>query len=180
MDIQEGDWVKVNDEFFTEAGPHKNAEWALKRSPVYVWKVLHRKEARNYGSGCGSHPPEATLVVLFEGAPYAPIQPGHVELIHRCRLRPGDRARLNGDPEITEEKSWGWVPYRHTLVEGREGTISGIWCPSDEVVRYYWVPDDQTWISSSDGVERPVDEPSVFCFGERWLDPVTARVEDAA
>lgn len=83
-------------------------------------------------------------------------------------LQIGDAAVLLETPEITAEKSWGWLGSKHTLVAGKRGVIRGVdW--SNGTFVYMWEPENQTWISSQGGAEHPVDRPSLFCFGERWL-----------
>ncbi|UOF77341.1 hypothetical protein [Caudoviricetes sp.] len=83
-------------------------------------------------------------------------------------LQIGDAAVLLETPEITEKKSWGWLGWKHMLVAGKRGVIRSVdW--SDGTFVYSWEPEDQTWISSTDGIERPVGSPALFTFGERWL-----------
>ena len=83
-------------------------------------------------------------------------------------LQVGDRARLTETPEITPDKSWGWLGSKHMLVAGKCGVISSVdW--GDGAFFYSWEPEEQTWISSS-GEEKPVDRPSIFIFGQRWLE----------
>lgn len=89
-------------------------------------------------------------------------------------LQVGDAAELVRTPEITAEKSWGWLGSKHTLVAGRRGVITSVdW--DDGEFNYLWEPEAQTWISSQDGTERPVDRPANFCFGESWLRKPGAR-----
>lgn len=85
-------------------------------------------------------------------------------------LQVGDRARLTETPEITADKSWGWMSSKHMLVAGKCGVIRSVdW--SDGAFIYSWEPDAQTWIF--DGEEKPVDRPCIFIFGQRWLESVT-------
>lgn len=37
----------------------------------------------------------------------------------------------------------------------------------------FWRPDNQTWISSMDGKEHPVEKPALYGFSDRWLAKVT-------
>lgn len=83
-------------------------------------------------------------------------------------LQVGDEVVLTETPEITPEKGWGWLGSKHILVAGKRGVIRNVdW--SDGTFWYSWEPEAQTWVSSLDGTERPVDRPSLFNFGERWL-----------
>ena len=83
-------------------------------------------------------------------------------------LQVDDVAVLVETPEITVEKSHGWLGSKHTLVAGRRGWIRSVdWVEGK--FSYLWEPEAQTWISSFDGAEKPVDRPAQFSFGERWL-----------
>lgn len=94
---------------------------------------------------------------------------GYIEgLFSRAPWQPGDRARLVKTPDINEKESWGWMASRHFLVEGREGVIASIDFRNGRFT-CLWCPDNQTWISSMDGKERPVTEPSHYGFSEQWL-----------
>lgn len=94
---------------------------------------------------------------------------GYVEgLFSRAPWQPGDRARLVKTPDINAKDSWGWMGSRHILVEGREGTITSIDF-RDGRFTCLWCPDNQTYISSLDGKEYPVDSPGHYGFSEKWL-----------
>lgn len=85
-------------------------------------------------------------------------------------LQVGDRARLLKAPEITPEKSWGWLGSKHTLVAGKCGVIRAVdW--NDGAFVYSWEPDAQTWIHPHTGEEKLVDRAAIFIFGQRWLEP---------
>lgn len=90
----------------------------------------------------------------------------------------GDRAVLTRTPEITREKSCGWMGSRHFLVEGRAGVISEveIW---DGKFRFGFEPDNQTWICSfGNHEENPVDRPHSYSFGESWLAPEPVKAPE--
>jgi hypothetical protein len=86
-------------------------------------------------------------------------------------LQVGDVAELTVTPEITEKKAWGWLGSKHMLVAGKRGIVRDVdW--RDESWCYMWEPFDQTWISSQDQQERPVDRPAHYHFWASQLAKV--------
>ena len=44
-------------------------------------------------------------------------------LFERGPFKPGDKVRLTKTIDVTPEKSWGWMAYKHMLVEGNTATV---------------------------------------------------------
>ena len=82
-------------------------------------------------------------------------------------LQVGDTAALTDTPEITPEKSWGWMGSKHFLVAGKQGVVRSVdW---DDAFIFGWEPFDQTWIHPHTGEAMPVARPAIYVFGQRWL-----------
>lgn len=92
-------------------------------------------------------------------------------------FRPGDRVVLTKTPEITPEKSWGWMGAKHYLIEGSKGIIRNVdFSADDKSLLGYVEFDDETWIDK-DGVKHPPREKHVYCFGARWLSRIEEEVD---
>lgn len=67
--------------------------------------------------------------------------------------KPGDRVELAVTPEITAEKSWGWMGSKHFLVEGAKAVVHSV-----DLDKYGWTLnlyfDDESWIGYDDKVHR--------------------------
>jgi len=62
---------------------------------------------------------------------------------------------------IDIKENSGWYCHKHILVKGRKGIIRDIiW--NNGKFNYLWEPENQTWISAQDNIERPIDRP--YCF----------------
>jgi hypothetical protein len=85
----------------------------------------------------------------------------------RCPYQVGDLVRLTKTPEITKEKSWGWLGSKHFLIEGAIGRIAGREF-YDGLFRFYVVFEHETWIDYQ-GAEHPVDRLAHYSFSENWL-----------
>lgn len=89
--------------------------------------------------------------------------------------------RLDDVAEIVEtleiEPDSGWYCHRHMLVAGKRGVVREVdW--RDGTWVYAWEPEAQTWISSLDGVERPVNRASWFHLSEARLRRVIAEAAE--
>lgn len=86
-------------------------------------------------------------------------------------IKQGDRVALTKTPEINETVRPGWRASKHTLVEGRVAVVVEV-----ELVKgrrsYGLEFENETWISSQDGLERPVDRPGLYYFHESWVRKV--------
>lgn len=87
----------------------------------------------------------------------------------RCPFQVGDLVRLTKTPEITKEKSWGWLGAKHFLIEGAIGRIAHREF-HDGLFFFYVQFAHETWIDYQ-GVEKPVDSIANYCFSENWLAP---------
>jgi hypothetical protein len=91
-----------------------------------------------------------------------------VGLLKRAKFQTLSRVYLKETPEITEKKSWGWLSYKHFLIKGATGIVREVDFWSDKFV-YAVEMDNQTWVDTN-GLQRPVDKPGLFYFGEEWLE----------
>ncbi len=100
-----------------------------------------------------------------------------VELLFRrfSPFKPGDRVALTKTPEITGEKSWGWLGSKHFLVEGAVGVVVSI--DADErgfsaMVQF----DDESYIDHRTKAVCPVAEKDrhVYGFREQSLRVIAA------
>jgi hypothetical protein len=97
-------------------------------------------------------------------------------LFDRAPFKPGDRVRITKDPNITQEKSWGWMGAKHFLVVGALGTVryvdfyDGHFCA--DVI---W--DDESWISSTDKTLHPVplEDRALYRFWETKIERVPSE-----
>lgn len=93
-----------------------------------------------------------------------------VALFGLAKFKVGDRVRLSRAPEISSEKSWGWMGAKHFLVAGAVATVQTVEARRDPPGFCYGLTfDDESWVDSK-GDRRPVDRPSLYVFGESSLD----------
>jgi hypothetical protein len=95
----------------------------------------------------------------------------HNSLFDRfCPFKIGDRVTLLKTPEISDTVAWGWIGSKHFLTEGAIGTIHSVDYYRN-LFQFGVQFDDDSWISSSDGIVHPtdVDRRGSFLFSEEWL-----------
>jgi len=85
----------------------------------------------------------------------------------RCPFQVGDLVKLTKTPEITKEKSWGWLCAKHFLIEGATGRVA-VREFYDGLFRFYVVFDNESWIDHN-GKVNAVDRQSHYSFSENWL-----------
>ena len=86
--------------------------------------------------------------------------------------KPGDRAVLVKKPRIDPQS--GWWGSRHFLIEGREGTVDSVDYTNGKFV-CGWIPDGQSWFDFN-GVEQPVNHPSIYSFSEGYLEKTSGAI----
>lgn len=97
-------------------------------------------------------------------------------LFARGPFKPGDRVCLTETPEITKEKSWGWLGSKHFLVTGALGTVHSVDFYDDHFCAdIYW--DDESWIDFQ-GVKH-MEHPEDRSLYRLW-DTQLRRVSDEA
>jgi len=87
----------------------------------------------------------------------------------RCHLQVGDLVKLTKTPEITKEKSWGWLGAKHFLIEGATGRVVSR-SFYNGLFMFYVQFDNESWIDF-DGKVNPMSSPSNYSFSENWLAP---------
>jgi hypothetical protein len=81
----------------------------------------------------------------------------------------GDLVRLNKTPEITKEKSWGWLGSEHFLIKGALATVKERKFYAGKFV-YGIVFNDDSYIDAS-GNKIKTSEEYIYSFSETWLEP---------
>lgn len=92
-------------------------------------------------------------------------------LFDRAPFKVGDRVRLTKTPDITPEKSWGWMGAKHFLVKGAMATVREVDF-SDGHFEAWLHFDDESWISSIDGKIHPAERKALYHFWETYLERV--------
>ena len=93
----------------------------------------------------------------------------HKTLLTRyAPFKVGDRIALAVTPVINKTTAYGWLGSKHFLKVGAVGVVKSSEVRSNGELAFYIEFDDETWIDR-DGVARPMDEKSTYCFGEKDL-----------
>lgn len=79
----------------------------------------------------------------------------------------GDLVRLTKTPEISKEKSWGWLGSKHFFIEGAIAKVVERQF-YDGLFVYGLMFEDETWIDMN-GKKNLPDRPAIYFFGENWL-----------
>jgi len=87
----------------------------------------------------------------------------------RSPFKVGDLVRLNKTPEITEEKSWGWLGAKHFLIKGALARVETRQFYDGKFV-YGLSFDEESYISPITGKVTPVKDNGIYSFGESWLE----------
>lgn len=88
----------------------------------------------------------------------------------------GDRVRLTRTPEITEEKSWGWLGSKHFLIEGATAVVREIDIrkyKSDDSGKFVYGLhfDNESWVDKDGQINMIADDRrALYTFGEDWLE----------
>ena len=82
----------------------------------------------------------------------------------------GQRVMLKETPEISLEKSWGWMTGKHFLVKGSIAKVATI-SASGRGFSYGLHFEKETWIDR-EGKEQPVDRPGLYLFHEDAIKAV--------
>lgn len=88
----------------------------------------------------------------------------------RCPYKVGDKVQLNKTPEISFEKSWGWMGGKHFLIEGAVAKVADRQFYDGQFV-FGLMFDNETWISPTDGKLNLPYSKCIYSFGESWLVP---------
>jgi hypothetical protein len=86
----------------------------------------------------------------------------------KCPYQIGQAVQLNKTPEITQEKSWGWMGSKHFLIKGAVAHIKTREFYDGRFV-FGLNFQDESWIDF-EGKIHPKTEESIYCFGESWLE----------
>ena len=86
-------------------------------------------------------------------------------------FRVGDRVMLTETPEITAEKSWGWLGAKHFLVRGALGTVVSVdYSDNQFIAGTNW--DDDSWVDPYTKEVKNLDQKSIYVFSEKYLKVV--------
>ena len=83
-------------------------------------------------------------------------------------FRTGDRVALTQTPDITEEKSWGWLGSKHFLIKGAKGIVKSVDYDSGRGFCAQVVFDDESWIDK-EGHRQKLSSPSQYSLSEDYL-----------
>lgn len=89
-----------------------------------------------------------------------------------CPFKVGDRVRLTRTPEITTEKSWGWIGSKHFLMKGALATVADVDYRADgKCFEYLLKFDDDSWIDR-DGIKHLQNDGdrALFTFFEKDVE----------
>lgn len=89
----------------------------------------------------------------------------------RCPYQIEQRVMLVKTPEISLEKSWGWLGAKHFLVEGAGATIKfREFYKGSFVFGLHF--DSDSWMDSS-GTKHPIvpEKRGAYSFNEKWIKP---------
>lgn len=89
----------------------------------------------------------------------------------------GDRVILAKTPNITPEKSWGWMGSKHFLIKGAAGTVRSVSVDRDGF-SFQVEFDDESFIHPFTKQVTPVTEKHTYHFGEDWLVKATQGKRD--
>jgi hypothetical protein len=87
----------------------------------------------------------------------------------KCPYQIGQAVQLNKTPEITGEKSWGWLHASHFLIKG---AIAHIKTRKFYDGRFVFGLNfqDESWIDFEGKIHTRPDK-SLYMFGENWIEP---------
>ena len=114
---------------------------------------------------------------LLQGGPssfYFEKMDAYVEVLFErfAPFKKGDRIKLSKTPEITLDKSWGWMGSKHFLVKGAKGTVQAVDLDARNKKFYAEVVfDNESWKNSNDGVVTLYDKDKRhnYAFGEDYI-----------
>lgn len=85
----------------------------------------------------------------------------------RCPFKVGDLVMLNKTPEITPEKSWGWMGSKHYLIQGSLARVRERSFYDGRFV-FGLLFEDESY-KDQEGKLHPVGEKHIYSFGESWI-----------
>jgi hypothetical protein len=118
---------------------------------------------------------------ITNGTPSFPWSITHMHacanaLIDLCPLQPGDVAELVDPPEITREKSWGYLGAKHLFTVGRRVEIQHItWRADDRCYAVGFLFENETFIHPHTHEECAVSNRGIFTLGSHRFRKVTAN-----
>jgi hypothetical protein len=92
-------------------------------------------------------------------------------LFERAPFKVGDRVQMTVTPEITPEKSWGWMGARHFLVKGSLATVREVDFSDGHFCA--WLHFDLDSWKSDDGTVHPSERKSLFCLWDTQIERVS-------
>lgn len=87
----------------------------------------------------------------------------------RSPFKVGDLVKLNKTPEITKDKSWGWLGAKHFLVEGALAEVKSRQFYDGKFI-FGLMFNDDSWIDYNGNIHY-VNERYIYSFSEDWLMP---------
>jgi hypothetical protein len=91
-------------------------------------------------------------------------------LFSHAKFHIGDRIKMSKTYPINSEDSWGWMPYKHILVEGSKGIVrerdwtNGAFIYSIEF-------EEKSWVDSKGEIHFS-DTANIFSLSEKWLNNI--------
>jgi hypothetical protein len=85
-----------------------------------------------------------------------------------CPYQVGQMVQLNKTPEVTEEKSWGWLGAKHFLIKGAAARVATREFYDGRFV-FGLHFQDESWMDYQ-GHKQPVSKAGLYCFSESWLE----------
>jgi hypothetical protein len=86
----------------------------------------------------------------------------------KAPFKVGQLVKLSRTPEITKDKSWGWLGSKHFLIKGAIARIEESSFYGGQFVYGLHFMDESHL--SFDGSVHQVDQRAVYSFGESWLE----------
>jgi hypothetical protein len=96
-----------------------------------------------------------------------------------CPFKIGDRVELTTTPEITAEKSWGWMGSKHFLIKGAKGTVKEREFFKDHF-GFGIIFDDESFVDSFTKQIHMIENKHFYNFSEKWLRKINENEEKQA
>jgi len=83
----------------------------------------------------------------------------------------GDRVELNHTPRINAQDSWGWLSFRHFIIQGAKATVTSVSYHHNEFNYLIEFDNDNSWIDEKDEIHlnSRADRRHNFTFNESAL-----------
>lgn len=90
------------------------------------------------------------------------------------RLAPfkvGDRVKLTKTPEITKDKSWGWIGSKHFLIEGAKATVVEVDIYKGKFsLGLHFDRESRLHYETGEEIFKDPDKKSIYTFNEEWVE----------